>query len=571
MSERSGGKRTTRVLKATGIGAGQVLLFLVTLILVLYFSPSVKGIQAPLLAMALEDRPVRLVFEGAVSSPFHGRVGVARPAILDDEDREILRAELIEIDGAGWRGGGPAVSSILLKKPEVNLFVAPDGNLSLMVLLKEKKRKKRRKEKGSWTVDSLRIEDGLITLDLPLVTGRVGPMQLSGNVAEVKGVSKGAVDLRIERIDLELRGPDAALAFMAALGWTPERLSTLGPVVVRATWDGNRFDVEEASFGVRPLEVSMEAHADLDALSMDTALRGTWDGDPLLQLSAGLSPARVEGAMRLDLGSFATLSPADGVTLRGFAAGPTTLEAGGRSVALHIERLGLDSLSQGDARFGDLALSGEVIITLPDDDLAVAWEAFWGDSSVPELLTRFKPTLGLKLDAGLGTLTQGDLDLAPKLRLHVDAGFTPPMRLDLRSVRLDSAFGQVRLEGRMGPKPPLGMPGYEGNLQLVGIDLAALKDHLTVPGPLERFLSGHLEGEVVFEGSPMEPQRLTLARCNFGVVDGASPLGIHCPEGGTTIDPTQAPDVGPMTLFKKEIPWGDGKLLLGPPREAAAP
>lgn len=571
MSERIGGKKTTRVLKATGIGAGQVLLFLVTLLLVLYFSPSVQGIQAPLLAMALEDRPMHLVFEGAVSSPIHGRVGVARPAILDDDDREILKAELIEIDGAGWRGGGPAVASILLKKPEVNVFIAPDGSLSLMVLLKEKKRKKRKKEKGSWTVESLRIEDGRVTVDLPLVTGHIGPLQVSGNVAEVKGVSKGAVDLRIERIDLELRGPDLAVAVLAALGWTPERLSSLGPVVVRASWDGNRFDIEEASFRALPLDLSAEAHADLDALAMDTSVLGTWEGAELLQLSAGLSPARVDGSMRLDLPAIPALPPMDGVTLRGFTAGPTTLKIGGREVALRVAALGLDSLTQGDARLGDLALSGEVIIRLPDDDLSVAWETFWGDDSFAEMLTRFKPTLNLTLDLQLGALARGELDLSPELRLHVDAGFTPPLRLELRSVHLDSVFGQVRLEGRMGPKPPLGMPGYEGTLQLVGIDLAALKEHVKVPGPAERFLSGHLEGEVVFEGSPMEPERLTLARCNFGVVDGASPMGIHCPEGGTTIDPTKAPEVGPMTLFRKEIPWGEGKLLLGAPREAATP
>ncbi len=69
----------------------------------------------------------------------------------------------------------------------------------------------------------------------------------------------------------------------------------------------------------------------------------------------------------------------------------------------------------------------------------------------------------------------------------------------------------------------------------------------------------------------MEPERLTLARCNFGIVDGEAPLGVYCPEGGTTIDPTKSPEVGPMTLFKKEIPWGEGKLLLGAPKEAATP
>jgi hypothetical protein len=571
MSERRGGEMSKRAIKVTGVVVGQILLFLVTLVMVLYFSPSVQGIQAPLLAMALEDRPVRLTFDGAVSSPLHGRVGVARPALLDDDDREILKAELIEIDGAGWRGGGPAVASILLKKPEVNVFMAPDGSLSLMYLLKEKKRKKRKKEKGSWTVESLRIEEGRITVDLPLVTGHIGPIDVTGNVGEVKGVSKGAVELRIERIDIELRGPSALVTLLTALGWTPERLSTLGPVAVRAHWDGNRFAVEEASLGATPLDLSVEAHADLDALAMDTLVLGSWEGDELLQLSLGLSPETVRGALRLDPPSIDALPLAEGIVLRRFEAGPTTLEAGGKEVVLRIGEVKVGSLTREDALLGDLSLSGEITVRLPDEDLTAAWASFWTDDSAAEMVTRFKPTLNVTLNARLGALNKGELALAPDLQIHVDAGFTPPMKLDLRSIRLESAFGQARLKGRLGPKPPLGMPGYEGTLQLEGIDLAAIKEHVEVPAVAERFLSGHLEGEVVFEGSPMEPERLTLARCNFGIVDGASPLGVHCPEGGTTIDPTKSPEVGPMTLFKKEIPWGEGKLLLGPPKEAATP
>ena len=68
----------------------------------------------------------------------------------------------------------------------------------------------------------------------------------------------------------------------------------------------------------------------------------------------------------------------------------------------------------------------------------------------------------------------------------------------------------------------------------------------------------------------MDPEHLTLSRCAFGIKGGAIALGIYCPEGGTVIDPTQAPEVGPMTLFKKVIPWGEGKLLLGTPKEIKA-
>jgi len=571
MSERKGGEKTKRAVKITGVVFGQILLFLATLVMVLYFSPSVQGIQAPLLAMALEDRAVHLTFDGAVSSPLHGRVGVARPALLDDDDREILKAELIEIDGAGWRGGGPAVASILLKKPEVNVFLAPDGSLSLMYLLKEKKRKKRKKEKGSWTVESLRVEEGRVTVDLPLVTGHIGPVQVTGNVGEVKGVSKGAVVLRIERIDIELRGPSSAVAFLSALGWTPERLSTLGPIAVRAEWDGNRFVVEEATVAASPLELSLEAHVDLDELAMDTTVLGSWEGADLLQLSMDLNPRTVRGAMRLDPPKLDALPPVDGVALRGFEAGPTTLEAGGKEVALRIGELRVGSLTREDAQLSDLSLSGEITVRLPDEELAAAWASFWTDDSLAEMVTRFNPTLGVTLDARLGAVAKGELALAPDLQIHVDAGFTPPMKLDLRSFRIESAFGQARLKGRLGPKPPLGLPGYEGTLQLEGIDLAAIKEHVEVPAVAQRFLSGHLQGEAVFEGSPMEPERLTLARCNFGIVDGEAPLGVHCPEGGTTIDPTKSPEVGPMTLFKKEIPWGEGKLLLGAPKEAATP
>ncbi|MFH1531347.1 MAG: hypothetical protein ABIK09_11530 [Pseudomonadota bacterium] len=559
------------VFGVAGIVFGQVLLFLVTLVMVLYFSPGVQGLQAPLLAMALDDRPVRLVFAGGVASPLHGRVGIARPVLLDEDDREILKAELIEINGAGWRGGGPAVASVLLKSPEVNVFITPDGSLSLMVLLKEKKRRKRKKEKGSWTVESLRVEDGWITVDLPLVTGHVGPLQLSGHVGEVKGVSRGALDLRIEGIALEVRGPSTVVALLDALGWTPERLSSLGPVEVRASWDGNRFAIEEASFGARPLELSLEAAADLDALSVDTTVVGTWEGEELLQLAVDLSPKAVRSTVRLDLPDVAALPTLEGVTLQGFGAGPATLEAGGREVVLKIGEITLGTAQHGDLRLGELSLGGQLTLRLAEEDLAAAWAALWGDASAAELLLRFKPVLNLILDTRVGAISQGELALTPDLRVHLDAGFTPPMTLDLRTVLVESGFGQMRLRGRLGPKPPLGLPGYEGTLQLVGIDLAAIKENVKVSPVAERFLSGRLEGEVVFEGSPMAPERLTLARCSFGIVGGEVPLGIHCPEGGTVIDPTRAPEVGPMTLFKKEIPWGEGKLLLGAPTAEATP
>jgi len=412
MSKRDSGGAfwTAGYFRTAGALAWQALLLAATIVMVLYFTPSVQGIQAPLLALALEDRAVHLVFEGGTASPLHGRLGVARPKLLDDEDREILKAELIEIDGAGWRGGGPAVRSVLLKKPEVNVFLCPDGSLSLMYLLKEKRRKRREKGKGTWKVESLRVEEGRITVDLPLLTGHLGPLRLTGNIGKNKGVSRGAVHLRIETIALELRGPTAAVSMLTALGWTPERLSSLGPVEVRASWDGDRFSVEEALLRARPLELSLQGRADHKALSLDMSASGTWEGEDLLEF-----------------------------------------------------------------------------------------------------------------------------------------------------------------RGSLGPRPPLGHPGYDGTLRFEGIDLAALRGTVEVPSIVERFMSGRLEGEVVFAGSLEEPERLTLARCHFGVVGGAAPLGIRCPEGGTTIDPTRFPEVGPMTFFKKEIPWGEGRLLLGAPEKEAAP
>ncbi len=576
MSERSKGKTAgrsgaMRVLKTGVIVVGQVLLFLATLVMVLYFSPSVQGIRAPLLAMALEGRSVHLVFEGAVSSPIHGRLGVAHPALLDDDDREVLKAELVEISGAGWRNGGPAVASVLLKKPEVNVFLAPDGSLSLMYLLKEKKRKKRKKEKGSWTVESLRVQEGFITVDLPLVTAHIGPLHATGSLAEVKGVSKGDIELKIDRIAVELRGRSSLAAVLDALGWTPERLSSLGPVEVRAAWDGNRFSIEKASASVKPLDLSIEATVDLDELVMDTTVVGTWDGEELLQLAVGLSPKTVRTAMRLDPPDIDALPPLEGVTLRRFEAGSTTLQAGGREAVLKIDEINLGAVQYGDIQLGDLSLEGEVILRLAEEDLAAAWAGFWSDASFAEMLTRFKPVLNLKLNSRVGAVSDGELALAPDLQVEVDAGFTAPMTLDLRAVRLKSAFGQARLHARLAPKPPLGLPGYGGTLRLEGIDLAAIKENVEVPSILERFLSGHLEGEVVFEGSVVEPERLSLVRCAFSIVDGVSPIGVRCPDGGTVVDLTQAPQVGPMTLFKKEIPWGDGKLLLGPPKEAATP
>ena len=576
MGERDDGKRAgrggaPRVLRGMGNVAGQVLLFLISLLLVLYFSPSVQGLQIPLLALALEDRPVHLVFDGGVASPLHGRIGVARPALLDEEDREILRAELIEIDGAGWRGGGPAARSVLLKRPEVNVFLCPDGSLSLMTLVKEKKRRKRQPEKGSWRVESLRIEDGNITVDLPLVTGRIGPVDLSGKVGEFAGVSRGEIELRIGQISLELRGPSFLVDLLSALGWSPERLRDLGPVEVRASWDGNSLEVTDLSLAAMPMELHFDAAVDLDALILKSRGGGEWAGQEFFTLDLGISPDAVGVSVTLDPPDIAALPPVDGVSLRGLGFAPVILEAGGREVSLRLGRVSLDVADRGDAQLGEISLEGALTIRLAEGDLAAAWSAVWEDASAPELITRFKPTLNLALETRLGAVTQGELALSPELRVTVDAGFTPPMTLELRALRLDSAFGQVLLRGRLGPRPPLGLPGYQGTLQLVGIDLDAIKANVTVSPVLERFLSGHLEGEAVFEGSPMDPTRLSLARCAFGIVGGASPLGVHCPEGGTVVDPTRAPEVGPMTMFKGEIPWGEGKLLLGPPREAATP
>ena len=576
MSQREGEKkaersRGLRVIGAAGYAAGQLLLFLATFAMVLYFSPSVQGIQAPLLAMAMEDRSATLAFDGVVASPIHGRVGVARPALLDGEGRDILKAELIEIDGAGWRNGGPAVRSVLLKKPEVSVFLAPDGSLSLMVLLKEKKRKKRKKEKGSWSVDALRIEDGRITVDLPFLTGRIGPLDVTGNVGEVHGISSGAVALRIERIALEVRGPEALVALLTAVGWTPERLSSLGPVEVVAEWDGNRFALEKLTATALPLDLGLEVGVDLDALSVESVILASWGDADLAKGVVHLSEQSVDGSLMLDPPDLDTLPLPDGRILRGLSAAPSALKAGGDEAVLRLGRISLGSLEQGDASLGDLAVSGELTLRLGEGELHEVWSAFWATASAAEMIARFKPTLTLDLETHLGAVKTAELNLAPALRVTVDAGFTPPLTVNLRSMRVDSAFGQVLLRGRFGPRPPLGLPGYEGTLQLVGIDLAAIKEKVEVPAVLERFLSGRLEGEAVFEGSPLEPERLTLSRCAFGIVGGTSPLGVHCPEGGTIVDPTQAPEVGPMTLFKKVIPWGDGKLLLGPYVEAATP
>ena len=559
--------RAPRVLRAVGVVAGQVLLFLVTLVLVLYFSPSVRGIQEPLLAMAMEGRPVHLVFEGTVASPLHGRVGVARPALLDDDDREILRAELLEIDRAGWRHGGPIVGSVLLKKPEVNIFLCPDGTLSLLQLLKEKKRKKRKKEKGSWGVESLHIEEGRITIDLPLVTGHIGPFDLTGSVREDKGVSQGKAKLRIERISMELRGPPAVVALLTALGWTPELLRMLGPVELTASWNGNRFDVEKLSFAALPLDLNFKAAADLDALIVWAKGEGTWAGEDLLALDLALSPDAVAATIRVDPPDLAALPTVDGVALNGLRAAPTTFRAEEQEIVLRIGDVDLAAVNTERGTLGDLSLAGSISLRLEKGDLAAAWVALWDDRPAEELIVELGPTLDLALEVGLGTVAKGDLTLAPKLRLNLDAGFTPPMTLDLRSLRLGSALGQVNLRGRLGPEPPLGLPGYEGVLGIEGVDLAALRAYVEVPSAAERFLSGRLVGEVAFEGSPMDPEHLTLSRCAFGIEGGAVPLGIYCPEGGTVIDPTRAPEVGPMTLFSKVIPWGEGKLLLGTPKE----
>ena len=575
MSEREGKsaarRRVWRMLRAVGVVAGQVLLFLVTLVLVLYFSPSVRGIQQPLLAMALEGRPVHLVFEGGTASPWHGRMGVARPALLDEDEREILRAELLEIDGAGWRGGAPNVGSVLLKKPEVNVFLCPDGTISLLQLLKEKKRKKRKKEKGSWGVESLHIEEGRITIDLPMVTGHIGPFDLTGSVRENKGVSRGNAKLRVERISMELRGPPAVVALITALGWTPELLQTIGPVELSASWDGNRFDVEKLSLAARPFDLRLTAAADLDTLTVRAKGEGTWAGKDFLSLDLALSPEDVAVALRLDPPDFAALPTVEGVALREVRATPTTLRAKGREIVLRIGDVDLGAVNMEHGDLGDLSLAGSISLRLTRGDLAAAWAALLDERSAKELIVELGPTIDLVLEVGLGTVATGDLSLAPKLRLHLDAGFTPPMTLDLRLARLDSALGQVNLRGRLGPEPPLGLPGYEGVLDLKGIDLAALKSYLEVPSAAERFLSGRLVGEVAFEGSPMDPEHLTLSRCAFGIEGGAVSLGIYCPDGGTVIDPTRAPEVGPMTLFKKVIPWGEGKLLLGTPKEVKSP
>ncbi len=565
--DRRGG---LRFLRAVGVVAGQVLLFLGTLVLILYFGPSVRGIQQPLLAMALKDRPVHLVFEGGTASPWHGRVGIARPVLLDEDEREILRAEMLEIDGAGWRGGGPALGSVLLRKPEVNIFLCPDGTLSLLQLLKEKKRKKRKKEKGSWSVESLHIEEGRITIDLPMVTGHIGPFNLTGNVGEVKGVSRGTAKLRIERISIELRGPSAIVALLGALGWTLERLQMLGPVELLASWDGNSFDVEKLSLNARPFDLNLTAAADLDALTLRANGEGTWAGKDLLSLDLALSPEDVAVALRLDPPDFAELPPVEGVAIRELRAAPTTMHAGGKEIILRIGDVDLAAVNTEHGTLGELSLAGAISLRLTKGELIDAWAALWTDRPAEELIVELGPTLDLDLEVGLGTVAKGDLSLAPKLRLHLDAGFKPPMTLDLRLVRLDSVLGQVNLRGRFGPKPPLGLPGYEGVLDLKGIDLAALRAYVEVPSAAERFLSGRLIGEVAFEGSPMDPEHLTLSRCTFGIEGGAIALGIYCPEGGTVIDPTQAPEVGPMTLFKKVIPWGDGKLLLGTPKEVKA-
>ncbi|MBM4370541.1 MAG: hypothetical protein FJ098_02755 [Deltaproteobacteria bacterium] len=570
--------RAGRVAGVAGRVAGEVILVLATLALLLYFAPSVQGIQAPLLAMALEGRPVHLVFAGAAASPLHGRLGVARPVILDGDDREILRAELLEVDAAGW-DGGPAAGSVLLLRPEINLFLCPDGSLSLLQLLKEKRPRDRPREKGSWHVDSLRIEEGLVTIDLPLLTGRIGPVELTARVGEERGVLRGEARLRVARLELELRGPAALRGALAALGWTPARLATLGPLEIRASWDGPRVEIEDADLRLDPLELHLSASLDLDAVSGRFGARGSWDGHPLLAADLALSAEQVRADATLEVPSFAALPLPGNGRLRGLEARPLRLSAAGREVRLRLEGMELEALglrcpSPEDPcaqALEELSLAGELTLRLEAGTLEEAWGALRDGESSEGLAARLRPVLDLGLEAHLGALAVGSLSLRPGLALGLDASWSPPLRLELRNLSLESALGVLRLTGRLTPRPPLGIPEYGGTLTVEGIDLATLRESIEVPAVLARLLDGRLEGEVVFEGSLAEPGRLSLPRCRLGITGGSSPLGIRCPEGGTVVDPTRAPEIGPMTLLRKEIPWGEGRLLLGPPPARTAP
>jgi hypothetical protein len=258
------------------------------------------------------------------------------------------------------------------------------------------------------------------------------------------------------------------------------------------------------------------------------------------------------------------LQPIPGLVLGPVRLGRGTLRIGDQTLKLTVEGASAEFVEVSPTRVGTPFLDLTARVRLGQGTFAGLWIAL-GSGAWPDGLPDCAPTLELSLRAGFHDVTAGKIFLDPDLRLVLDAVFTPPSSLTVKALRVESRIGEASLEGSASPPTPGAAPAYRGSLALRGIDLVTLRDRLEVPPSLQRFLSGRLEGEVRFRGDAGVPDRLELESCHLGILGGEAPLGIRCPEGGTVIDPTQSPAVGPMALVRKEIPWGGGKLLLGPP------
>lgn len=565
--------RTNRVLKLTARLTLRLLLFLATVVLVAYFAPLLEGIRTPLLALATENLPgVALEFSATTLNPADLGLGVADPVLRTTDGRELVRAESLFIDLDMPSEGEMRAQRLRVKKPRISVFLMPDGSLSLASLVPPKSGKPAG-PKSPWSLQNLEVTDGMVDVDLgPDLQAVVGPVTMLGKAGYTQGSDQGQMELRIDRINLKIP-EDSPIAMVAAgLGITREQLQTLGPVVGSATWGPGGILVAQADLFLGTTRVTGVFTLRPETANLDIALAVHVEGAPVLTGSLSLAPDKAVGdllipgfkisnpAAILPLASLLGLAPEQVLEVGELKFAPLTLKLREPGLDLEWDGLGLESVRLDESRLGDLSLSLGGDLRLGKGTISKAWaEAIRGEPLDPMDL---EPAVNLNLKAALARVAQGELKIDPELSLDVQLGFRAPLTLILDHATLTSVFGKAVLAARAEPAGALGIPRVTGDLKILDVNLALLGEKLPVPPPAKKLLQGLLNGRAEFSLNVLTPTDLVLSQCRFETSGSESRLVIKCPEGGTTLDLTQQPGVGPATLFTKKIPWGKGQLLL---------